>query len=132
MALLDAIGTYLQTQSVGTLGSNIMLSMLPDDPDVCVALFESQGMGVDHVMGASVFAVDKPRLRILCRAAANDYPGARTKAEQVRNLLGAIRDTTLSGVNIMSIMATSEIYPYNVDQTERPVIGCDFVVWVRQ
>ena len=129
MALLDALGTYLQTQTVGTLGTNLMLGRMPEQPDACVALFESS-LGPDHTMGASVSAVDKFTLRILCRSARLDYPAAQAKATAVRAILGAVRDTTLSGVKIMTIMSTSEPYPVRYDDDDRPLFGADFVVYV--
>jgi hypothetical protein len=131
MAILDALGTYLQTQGQGTLGTNIFLTRTPDSPDATVTLYESAGTGPSHVFGASVYAIDHQRIRMVCRAARNDYPAARSKAEAVRAVLGAIRDTTLSGVSVMSVLATSEIYPLARDGDDRALVGCDFTVWLR-
>lgn len=127
MAMLDELGAYLQTNSAGTLGTNIMLSRLPDDPDACVAIFESAGIGPSYVMGDGVAAMDRPRLRVWCRAATNDYPAARAKALLVRNLLGAIRDGDVAGV--LCVLSTSEIYPVKFDQEDRVIMGCDYTVW---
>jgi hypothetical protein len=132
MAILDVLGTYLQSAGIGTLGTNLMLGRLPDDPDACVALFESTGMSPSHVMGSSVAAIDRPRIRVVCRAERLDYPAARTKAAAVRASLGAVRDTTLSGIKIMTIVSTSEIYPVRFDSDDRPVMGCDFTVWIAE
>lgn len=132
MALLDVLGAYLQTNSVGTLGTNIMLGRLPDDPDACVALYESQGLSPSHTMGSSIYSVDRPRIRVVARAARNDYPSARSKVEQVRSVLGALRDTTLSGIKIMTVLSTSEVYPVSFDGDDRPVMGCDFTVWIAE
>lgn len=131
MAILDALATYLQTQGQGTVASTIFLTRTPDTPDATVTLYESAGTGPAHVFGASVYAIDHQRIRVVCRAARNDYPAARSKAEAVRAVLGAIRSTTLSGVDIMSVMATSEIYPMTRDGDDRPFIGCDYTVWLR-
>lgn len=132
MALLDVLGSYLQTQGIGTLGTSLMLGRLPDDPDVCVALFESQGLSPSHTMGSGVYGVDRPRIRVVARAARNDYPAARTKVEQARAALGAMRDTTLSGIKIMTVLSTSEVYPVRFDPDDRPVMGCDFTVWIAE
>lgn len=129
MALLDALGTHLQTNTVGTLGTNIMLGRMPDDPDVCVTLFESS-LGPVHSFGASVSAVDRYTVRVFCRGTRMDYPGAQTKAAQVRAILGAVRNTSLSGVNILNIQSNSEPYPVRYDEDDRPIFGVDFSVWV--
>lgn len=130
MAILDALGTYLASQGQGTLATDIFLARAPDTPDACVTLYESAGSGPDHTFGAGVYAIDHQRIRVVCRAARNDYPAARTKAVAVRAILGAVRDTTLSGVVILTILATSEVYPLNRDGDDRALIGCDYTVWL--
>lgn len=131
MAVLDALGTYLQTQGVGTLATDLFLARMPDTPDACVVIIEDTGNGPEHVFGASTYAFQRPRIRAFARAARNDYPAARAKAEAVRAVLGAIRDQTLSGVNFLSMTATSDIYPLMRDGDDRVLIGIDFVAWVQ-
>ena len=130
MAILDSLGAYLQTQGLGTVATNIFYTRMPETPDVCVALYENTGTGPDHVFGASVKAIDHQRIRVYCRAARNDYPAARSKAESVRAVLGAIRNTTLSGVSILCVLSTSEVYPVKRDNDDRAYVGCDFTVWL--
>lgn len=130
MAILDALGAYLAAQGQGTVATSIFLSRAPDTPDACVTLYESAGSGPDHVFGSSVYAIDHQRIRLICRAARNDYPSARAKAVACRAVLGAIRNTTLSSVPILSVLATSEVYPLSRDGDDRPLIGCDFTVWL--
>jgi hypothetical protein len=130
MAILDALGTYLASQGQGTLATDIFLARAPDTPDACVTLYESAGSGPDHTFGAGVYAIDHQRIRVVCRAARNDYPAARSKAVAVRAILGAVRGTTLSGVVILTILATSEVYPLNRDGDDRALIGCDYTVWL--
>lgn len=130
MALLDALGAHLQTQGVGTLATDIFLTVMPDEPDACVLLIEDNGVGPMHTFGASVYAVERPRIRAFCRAARNDYPAARNKAVAVRNALGAIRNQTISGVTFLSVTATSDFYPIGRDGDDRPVIAIDFSGWV--
>ena len=130
MAILDALGAYLAAQGQGTVATDIFLSRAPDTPDSCVTLYESAGSGPDHTFGSSIYAIDHQRIRLICRAARNDYPTARAKAVACRAVLGAIRGTTLSGVPILTVLATSEVYPLNRDGDDRALIGCDFTVWL--
>jgi hypothetical protein len=74
MAILDALGAYLQTQGQGTLATDIFLARMPDTPDACVTLYENQGVGPDHTFGSSVKAIDHQRVRIYCRAARKRLP----------------------------------------------------------
>jgi len=38
--MLMEIGAYLATKSIGTVGTDIFLGWMPDQPDNCIALFE--------------------------------------------------------------------------------------------
>lgn len=131
MALLDALGAHLQTQGVGTLATDIFLTVMPDEPDVCILLIEDNGVGPMHTFGASAYAIERPRIRAFCRASRNDYPTARAKAVAVRNALGAIRNQTISGVAFLSVTATSDFYPVGRDGDDRPIVAVDFSGWVQ-
>jgi hypothetical protein len=130
MALLDALGAHLQTSGVGTLATDIFLGVMPDSPDACILIVEDNGVGPMQTFGASVYSVERPRIRVFCRAARNDYPAARTKAVAVRAALGAIRNQTISGTAFLSVMPTSEFYPVGRDGDDRPVVAIDFTGWV--
>lgn len=130
MAILDALATYLQTQGLGTVATNIFLSRMPENPAVCITLYESQGVGPTHVFGPSAKAIDHQRIKCMTRGVSHDYTGTRTLCNNVRETLGAVRNTTLSGVQILSILPTSELYPIERDHDERPRIVCDFTVWL--
>ena len=56
MTVLDALGDYLVTNSIGTLATTIFLARMPDSPDACVTLYESQGAGGASTFGPGVTA----------------------------------------------------------------------------
>lgn len=130
MALLDALGTRLQTDAVGTLGTNIFLGYLPDGPDTAVAVYEDKGFGADFVFGASVSSIDRPLVRVIARAPRNDYPAARNKILAVRSSLGAIRDESISGVSFLCVITSTDPYPMALDGDERAMFGLDLNVWL--
>lgn len=130
MALLDALGARLVADGVGTLGTTIFLSFMPPTPDAVVVIYEGRGNGPEQTFGASVVAVERPAVRIIARAARNDYVAARTLMESVRASLGDIRGETISGVNFQCVIATSDPYPMRLDDKERAQMGLDFVAWV--
>ena len=129
MALLDSLGTKLQTAGVATLGTNLWLSQIQDSPDASVVLMEEQG-NVDHVFGASTAGMFRHSVLAVARGARNDYPAARTLIENVRNTLGAIRNETISGVTFLSVLDATGIYPADRDGRERPLLACEFTCWV--
>lgn len=130
MALLDALGAQLQNNGVGVLATNIFLGVMPDEPDLCVLIVEDNGVGPMQTFGAAPYSIERPRIRVFCRASRNDYPAARAKAVAVRASLGAIRNQTIEGVNFLSVLPTSDFYPVGRDGDDRPVIGIDFSGWV--
>lgn len=130
MALLDALGAHLQTAGVGTLGTDLFLAQFQDSPDLAVVVMEAQGFDPIHTFGSSISRGDRPRVRVVCRAALNDYPAARSKAEQVRAVLGAIRAQTIAGTTFGCVLDSSGIYPLGYDREERPLLAIDFIAWV--
>lgn len=130
MALLDALAAQLATDGVGTVGTTIFTGYMPDAPDACVSILEGRGAGPEHVFGSSVVAIERPSIRVVCRAGRNDYPAARAKAIAVRASLGAIRNVTISSIVFHSVQPSSDPYPLGLDDKERARFGVDFASWV--
>lgn len=132
MALLDALADKLVTDGLGTLGTTIFIGQIPASPDACVVIYEGRGAGPEQVFGASVVAIERPAIRVVCRTGRNEYPEARVKALAVRASLGAIRNATISGVVFYSVYPSSDLYPLGLDDKERARFGVDFVSWIGQ
>ena len=130
MAILDALGQHLEDVGIGTLGTSIFLSIMPDTPNVCVALYEDTGVGPVNLMGNNVVAIERPRIRAYVRAARNEYVAARTMAANVRDALGSLVATTIESVDIIAVEPTSDLYPITRDNDDRPIIACDFAGYV--
>ena len=96
--MLKEIGAYLATQNVGTVGTDIFLGQMPDQPDNCIALFEYAGSPPDlHWAG------EYPGLQV--RVRNKSYAAGRTKIGQIRNLLHGLHNTSLSGTRYLLIKA---------------------------
>ena len=86
--MLKEIGTYLQSQGIGTLGANVFLGLMPDQPDNCIALFEYAGSPPDlHWNG------EYPGLQV--RVRNKSYAAARTKIGEVMAELHGLYEQTL-------------------------------------
>ena len=129
--ILEAVGDYLAAQGEGTLGTNLFLAMMPESPDACVCVYESQGYAPMMTMGPAAFAVEQPGLQVITRAARGNYPAARDKAKAVRLLMAGITETTISGIHIMRISADGSFLPMGEDQNGRPMISMNFSCVVR-
>ena len=90
--MLKEIGTYLQSQGIGTLGANVFLGLMPDQPDNCIALFEYAGSPPDlHWNG------EYPGLQV--RVRNKSYAAARTKIGEVMAELHGLYEQTLGVVS---------------------------------
>lgn len=96
--MLNEIGTYLQAQGIGTVGVDIFLGLLPDQPDNCIALFEYAGSPPDlHWEG------EYPGLQV--RVRNKSYSSGRAEIGQILKLLHGLHETTLSGTRYLLIKA---------------------------
>lgn len=86
--MLTEIGAYLATKSVGTVGTDIFLGLMPDQPDNCIALFEYAGSPPDlHWNG------EYPGLQV--RVRNTSYAAARAKIGEVMAALHGLHEQTL-------------------------------------
>lgn len=120
-SVLEALGAFIDTNRGDlTIGTNLFLSKMPDTPDVCVCIYETQGSAPVLTFGSTAIQVDKPNVQISVRAARDDYATARDLAQALRTLVSGITNETASNVLIMRAEPTGSFYPLGVDQLERP------------
>lgn len=129
--ILEAIGDYLVTNSHGTLGTDLFLGVLPESPDACVAIFESEGGSPSYTFGTGGIVIDAPNIQILTRAGRDDYPTARDKADTIRKLLAALSNTTVSGINILRVESIGSVGAVGLDEKSRPIMSANFRCMVR-
>ena len=119
MSVVKDIGDILDGVT-GTLGVDLFLSQMPEEPDMAVALYETGGGGYDvltelHTAGLSV------------RSRANDYETAYALISDVAGELSSIGDEltglnvdkTVNGTTYLRIKPESEPYPVGRDSRER-------------
>ena len=128
MALLDELGTYLEAQVASlTLGTNLFLGRLPDDPDTCVVLYEYGGDVPVYTMGSDAMPpVERPRMQILTRAAG--YSSARTLSLECWTAIEAILNESVSGTLYHRISANQSPFPLERDSQDRVLFAQNFRV----
>lgn len=127
--ILEAVGNKLATDGLGTLGTNIFLSIMPDTPDLCTAVYEYAGQSPLDTFGASVnIALDRPNVQVMTRASRNEYVAARDRAVNVRNALAKVSNVNLSGIQVLRIAPASAINHIGLDEKDRPLITITFNV----
>ena len=119
--MLEALADRLQSASVTNTGVNLFIGLLPDKPDVCVALYEYAGAPPLEVMRDNAATLERPSVQVLVRAGRNDYPTARNLINNIRNTLTDITDETISGVTFLRINQNSSINAVGTDDNDRVI-----------
>lgn len=101
--ILDDIAEYLEDEGVGTVGTNIFKSYLPDSVDTGFAILDTGGLMPDPDVPTK-----EPTFQIFLRAA--DYATGRAKLDAIRTALHRIANQTLitGGTYFYFILAQSE------------------------
>jgi hypothetical protein len=114
--------TILQDASLGTFGTDMFVSALPDVPGACVAAYDSgswrepnAGLGVTH-----------PLVQIVVRGQPNTYERTYLRAAAIRDLLLGAAYRTVSGVRYNGFWASSDIASLGYDEQRRPKFSLNF------
>lgn len=99
--LVDDIAQYLVDGSIGTIGTNIFKSYMPDAVDTGLAVLDTGGVQPDKELPTK-----KPTFQIFIRA--SDYITGRAKLDLVRARLHQIKNTTIGNTFFYYIHAQSE------------------------
>ena len=119
--MLREIGTYLATKSIGTVGTDIFLGLMPDQPDNCIALFEYAGSPPDlHWEG------EYPRLQV--RVRDKSYAAARAKIGTVAALLHGLHEQVLSDTRYLLIKALGSPEVLKRDANNRVELFVNFEI----
>jgi hypothetical protein len=118
--MLEALADRLQSASVATTATNLFLGLMPDKPDLCVALYEYAGASPLEVMVNDAATLERPSVQVIVRGARNDYPTAKALMEQVRDTLTAIANEDISGERFLRVSQQSSINALGVDDNDRP------------
>ena len=130
--ILEALGDYLQTNSVGTLGTNIFLGKMPASPDYCITLYEYEGMAPKESFGSNPYDIDMPRIQVVVRGARDDYPTARDGVNTIRGLLADLTDVTISSTKVLRVASLGAFIPLGLDDKDRPRIAANFQAYVER
>lgn len=125
--LLDDVGTFVASAANLTLGTNLFLSLMPDQPDDCTVIYEFTGMAPAYSMGRDLPAIEMPRIQVVCRSTS--YSSARTRIDSIWQALQGIRDETLTATTYLAFTALGSPEPLARDASQRERIGATFQVW---
>lgn len=99
--LLDDLAQYLVDMGLGTLGTTIFKSFMPDNADDALAILDTGGPEPDKELPTK-----KPTFQVFIRG--SDYPTGRAKLDLVRTYLHQVKNTTIGNTYFYYILAQSE------------------------
>ena len=119
--MLNEIGAYLATKSIGTVGTDIFLGLMPDKPDNCIALFEYAGSPPDlHWPG------EYPGLQV--RVRDKSYSAGKAKIEQIVRVLHGLHETVLGGTRYLLVKARGSPEVLKRDNNNRVELFVNFEI----
>lgn len=111
---LHDLSTYLQTNNIGTFGTDIFLYGFQKGVFNCIALVPSPGYrAITTVTGD--MTIHRPELDIQIRNRSGKL--AEQKARAIYNLLNMITNTTIGSTNFKRIEASNP--PFEISKTEQ-------------
>ncbi len=125
--LIDDVATYLQANSIGTLGTNLFEGYMPPNPDASVAVIETAGLKPDIDL-----PLRDPSFQILIRS--TEYDLGRAVADSIRVLLHNKYNLQLvaSGIYFYRINLVTEGGLLGLDENGRNLFSLNFQCRTRQ
>jgi hypothetical protein len=118
--MLEALADRLTSASVATTAVNLFIGLMPDQPDLCAALYEYAGAAPLEVLRNNAATLERPSIQVMTRGARNDYPAARALIEAIRDNLTGVTDVEISGIRFLRVNQISSINALGTDDNDRP------------
>ncbi len=128
MGMLDDMGVKVAGISGSyTVGTNVFLSLLPETPDVCTALFEDRGSKGQYTIGGDGLPEwENLALQFIHRN--TDYATGRTAADLIYRTLTAVANETINSDYYLRIEAVASPVLFERDDSRRVLFTCNFDV----
>lgn len=128
MTWLDAIATHIQTNSLGTKGTDLFIGQLPDISGISTVLTQYDGSVQELFKGGQTIEV--PSLQIRVRGTKDEYVNTLTRCADIRDLLVDITNTTVNSVVFLRIKPTGTINSLGLDENRRYQFTANFEVFL--
>lgn len=138
LSLGGEIATFLAAQGLGlTPATNLFVAVLPDQPDLCVGVFEYGGTAPTMTLtgqGAPESKLDNPYFQVRTRASMGGYVTGNTLANNIYSKLQGICEQTLNAGGALFHLIVAQQSPVFIGQgdasKQRPEWTQNFrVIW---
>lgn len=127
MSWLEDIGNYLHTQNVGTVGTDIFYNGFHVGATNCITLLDQPGRG-ENVTLSKDMELERPELGI--RIINSSSKSAKTKAEEIYNLLNLKVNTVIGSTHFKRIEAISPPFLVSNSLTEGTIYSINFLLQI--
>lgn len=124
--IVEDIGSYLQTNGLGTLSVDLFLHVAPDKPDESMSVVEYSSDPPDYIHDKQKVEVEYPRVQISCRSIHPEV--GRLLAEKVYQLLMAIHNEVIGTTRYLWVMPVDSPAMVGRDENGRFITTVNFRV----
>lgn len=125
MSLVSDIATYLQTNGLGTVGTDIFYSYIPDIEGNVISVIDTGG----PMPNVDIKDISNPTFQIFIRN--SDYATGKSNLDTIRELLHQKLQTTIGSTDFMSIFAQSEGGHLGRNESDQDEFSINFIAKVR-
>lgn len=117
------VAEYLETQGVGTRGTDIWIGEIPDDTDDALTVIATGGFEPDPDLGDDI---EYPTIQIDCRSTT--YATAQTLSQAAHTLFLGNNNTTITsgGKYIFFMNPIQEPTYIGKDDKDRKIFSCNY------
>lgn len=126
MSWIVSIADYLQSQNLGTKGTNLFIGVLPETNSMVTVLNEFNGDIIEtNKVGIALY---QPSLQVRVRGMAEDYATPKNRIAAIQTALAALPDASYTGVRILRVRPQGTILALGQDNNMRYEFSANFQV----
>lgn len=107
-----------------TLWSNLFIDVLPEAPDLCVAIYNSPGITPPIISGNIVYEL--PGVQVIVRGERGLGGEAYTLAHNIKVALHKLVDESVGSTKYIQILLNGDIISLGFDGLQRPLYDLNF------
>lgn len=126
MSAAADIADFLETEGVGTVGTDIYIGQVPDTPssaEACIGVFDTGAIFINPK-----WQRDEMTIQILVRGPERDYETGYATAKTVQDTLLGIDPQTINGRSYVLFVMLGGINSLGADQRDRSRFSLNFKI----
>ena len=104
-----------------TFGTDLFISKMPDNPDICYCLYDYPGEPPEVN-----YEYDMPSVQVRIRGKKGGYRNAWLAAKDIRDVLHGIHNEEWNSARYIGIWCQSDILAVGYDDNNRPLLTVNF------